>query len=184
MNLLDILLIIPFVWMIFRGFARGFILALTSLIALFAGVFLSVNYSDVMAGLLRNELGMKSEYINVIAFAATFFIVVIAVQLMGYLLHSVIKLAALGIINRLVGAAFGLVKAILFTGTILFIINSFDTSRMILSERMRSESRLYEPLSRVIPMIWPRMQGWIRDADKFKQTDPKQSPVVYLSSGI
>lgn len=178
MNLLDILILIPFAWMIFRGFTRGLILMLTSLIALFAGIFLAVHFSGIVAGWLGTTVGMKSEYLNVIAFAITFFMAVIVVQVVGYLVHSVAKMVALGFLNRMAGAALGFIKAALFTGTVLFIINSFDTNQMILSERMRSESRLVEPLSRVIPAIWPRMQEWIRGPGGIQKIKPEQAFVI------
>jgi membrane protein required for colicin V production len=161
MGILDIILAIPIVWLAYRGFSKGLILSVTSLVALIAGIYFSIHFSGFVTDWLRNDLGWESEYINIAAFIITFVVVVVIIQLIGRMFNQVADWAALGALNRVGGLILGLVKAALFLGILLFIINSFDVNRKLLTDKMRTESYLYEPLSLVVPGIWPTVKGWL-----------------------
>ena len=55
MNILDIILLIPIAWFAYRGFTRGFIIELVSLIALVAGIFLAIHFSWFAAEFLADH---------------------------------------------------------------------------------------------------------------------------------
>lgn len=158
MNHLDIILIIPAAWWIFRGFSRGLIMSLASLAGLVAGIYFAVYFSDLVGTWLTDQLHWQSRYMPQISFAVTFLLVVIVIQIIGRIFHQAVDWAALGFLNRLAGAALGLAKAIVLLGVILFIINTFDVNKKLISEETRSESRLYAPLSAVFPYFWPKLK--------------------------
>jgi membrane protein required for colicin V production len=160
MGILDIILAIPIIWLAWRGFSQGLILSITSLVALFAGIYLSIHFSGMVADWLRMSFEWDGQYLNIVSFIITFIFVVVIIQLIGRLFNQVADWAALGILNRVGGLLLGLAKAALFLGILLFIINSFDTNSKLITGKMRSESYLYEPLSSVVPRIWPTVKSW------------------------
>lgn len=160
MSILDIILIIPIVWLAYRGYSKGLILSVTSLLALFAGIYFSVHFSGWVAAWLRTSLNWDGQYINIVSFIITFIAVVIIIQFVGRLFSKVADWAALGVLNRIGGLLLGVVKAALFLGILLFIINSVDVNSQLITGKMRSESYLYQPLSSVVPRIWPRVKSW------------------------
>ena len=72
MNYLDILLVLPLIIGAWRGFKKGLIIELFTLLALLVGIYAGIHFSDFVAGILKNNLGMTSEYVPVIAFTITF----------------------------------------------------------------------------------------------------------------
>lgn len=177
MNTLDIIILVPAAWLAYRGFSKGLILTLTSLVALIAGVYFSIHFSGFVADWLRNDNGFDNRYINIIAFAIVFAATVIIIQLIGKLFDKVASWAALGFLNRLAGLALGLVKAALFLGITLFIINNFDTHNKLITKKMQSESFFYQPLSMVVPGIWPIVKNWLPEKEK-KENPKDQTPAI------
>lgn len=161
MGILDIILAIPIIWLAWRGFSQGLILSVTSLVALIAGIYLSIHFSGMVAGWLRASLEWDGQYINIVSFIITFILVVVIIQLIGRLFNQVADWAALGILNRVGGLVLGIAKAALFLGILLFIINSFDVNSKLITGKMRAESYLYQPLSSVVPRIWPAVKSWL-----------------------
>ena len=45
MNYIDIILAIPLVWAVYRGFTKGFIIEIASLIAMVLGVYGAIHFS-------------------------------------------------------------------------------------------------------------------------------------------
>lgn len=146
MNYIDILILLPLLWAIYKGFTKGFIIEVSSLIALILGIFLAINFSDVAKDILTNNLDVHSKYMNYIAFGITFIVVVIAVNLVGKLISKLVHAIALGFINRLLGSAFSLAKSLIIICVIISIFESFDKKFHIVKINHKQESILYYPL--------------------------------------
>jgi len=52
MNYLDIILVLPLIIGAWRGFKKGFIIELFTLLALLVGLYAGIHFSDFVAGLL------------------------------------------------------------------------------------------------------------------------------------
>lgn len=177
MGILDIILAIPIIWLAWRGYSQGLILSVTSLVALIAGIYISIHFSGLVAEWLRTGLEWDGQYMNIVSFIITFILVVVIIQLIGRLFNQVADWAALGILNRIGGLVLGIAKAALFLGILLFIINSFDTNSKLITAKMRSESYLYQPLSSVVPRIWPTVKSWFPG-----ETEEKENSVPAIST--
>lgn len=173
MNTLDIILFIPIIWLAYRGFTRGLIMSVTSLVALIAAIYFSIHFSGWVAAWIRANLEWDHQYINIISFAITFVLVVVIINLIGRLFDKVADMAALGFLNRLTGLLLGLAKATLFLGIALFIINSIDYRQTLITDKMKSGSKLYKPLSSVVPGLWPRVKQWIPGNFETDEKKPK-----------
>ena len=84
MNYLDIILAIPLVWGIFRGFRKGLVIEIASLIAALLGVWGAVHFSYFIS----DALNLASPYSPLISFAITFVIIVIIVFLIAKLIEK------------------------------------------------------------------------------------------------
>lgn len=143
MGVLDIVFIIPIVWLAYKGFEKGLIIELATLFALLLGIFVSLYFSDVTAEFLRESFGMKTKYLSLISFIVTFVLVVIAVNLIGKLIEKLVNVAALGFINKAFGGLFGVLKAVIFLSFIIFFIEKVDKKKVILTEEFTSNSLFY-----------------------------------------
>jgi membrane protein required for colicin V production len=174
MSILDIILIIPLIWFAWRGYRKGLILSVTSLVALVAGIYFSIHFSGWVAAFIRTELGFDGQYMNIISFIVVFVAVVVIIQFIGQLFTKLADWAALGALNQLAGLLLGAVKATLLLGILLFILNSFDIENKLFNEKIREDSLLYEPLSSVVPYLWPRVRGWLPESlDEKRETIPR-----------
>ena len=156
MNYIDIILVIPMAWLAFRGFKRGLVVELFSLLALIAGVYAALYFSDYAAKFLIENFSLNEDYVPIISFILTFIGVVVIVYFVGKLLEKLVDMVALGVLNKLAGAVFGILKAAIFLSIIIMLINSFDDEWI--SKDKKKESVLYSPVSAIAPLLWNKFE--------------------------
>lgn len=155
MNVIDLVFALILIWSAYRGFVKGFILQLSTLAALLLGILGAIEFSGFTATLLTDSFNIGAEYLNIIAFAVTFIIIIIAVHLLARLIEKLIKAIALGFVNRILGIIFGLAKVAFVISIILVLVNKANEKYNFLPEEKTEKSLLYEPLSQFAPMIFP-----------------------------
>ena len=170
MNWLDIVLAIPLLWFLYRGFRNGLIIELASLAALILGIYAALHFSFYVQEYLEKNFEIAQNYLYIISFAITFLIVAIIVFLAGKLIHKVVSIVALGFLNRLAGGIFGLLKAALVLSVILYFINGF--SPHLIKSETKNNSILYEAVEPIVPLIIPRL-----DLDNISLPEEHNSPV-------
>jgi len=153
MNYLDLILAVPLLWAIYRGFTKGFIIEVASLIAIVLGIYGAVHFSYFISDLLK----MKSEYSSLISFTITFLIIAIVIFILAKLLEKSINLLALGIVNKLGGAFFGMLKVAFILSVILIVVNKIDSKTGVIPEKTKTASLLYKPVSSIAPFIIPKL---------------------------
>ena len=153
MGILDIIFIIPIVWLTYKGFSKGLIIELATLAALVLGIYASLHFSYLTADFLKENFEMNQKYLGILSFIITFILVVIALNLIGKLLEKVIDLVALSFLNKAFGGFFGVLKAVIFLSFIIYFVNKFDKNRYIFSPSLTSESMLYTYVEDVAPAI-------------------------------
>ena len=170
MNWLDIVLAIPLLWFLYRGFRNGLIIELASLAALILGIFAALHFSFYVQVYLEENFQIAENYLYIISFAITFLIVAIIVYLAGKIIHKLISIVALGFLNKLAGGIFGLLKAALVLSVILYFINGFNPG--LIKSGIKEDSILYDPIESIIPMIIPRL-----DLDEIGFSEEDNNPV-------
>ena len=88
MNVLDIIFLIPLIWLAYRGFQKGFIIELSSLVALILGIYIAINFSGLTAGWLTDNFEISEKYLTIISFIVTFVVVVFGVFMIGKILEK------------------------------------------------------------------------------------------------
>lgn len=166
MNAVDIVLLIPLLYGAYKGFTRGIILEIATLVALLLGVWGAIQFSSYTEGVLSESIDINESYLPLTAFAVTFVVIVIAIHLLARVLQKIISLAALGLVNKLLGLVFGAVKFALILSFVLVVINSVESKWGSLNDSAwRKESKLYEPISNIGPLLLPVVENnhWYKD---------------------
>ena len=88
-----------------------------------------------------------------ISFSVVFIIIVIAVFLLAKLLQSVLKKAALGLVNRLLGLVFGVLKFAFILSIILNLVNVFNKEVEFITSEKKDASLLYNPIEKVAQLL-------------------------------
>ncbi len=177
MNYLDIILAIFLLWSLYKGMRKGIIKELAALIALIAGIYGAINFADNVQPYLKEQFAMESSFLPIVSFAITFIFIVLVVKLVGFFIDKIIKAVALGIISRLLGGIFGVLKTAFVLSALLLIINTFDYYLKLIPIEQKKQSVLYKPISNMIPSIMPNVKdgdSLIKEADKmWKDTEEK-----------
>ena len=155
MALIDIILGALLLFGLIRGFMKGFFVEVASLVALIAGVYGAIHFSNFAAEFLDSSLDWDEKYINIVAFAITFVIIVLVIALAGKALTKLANFAALGILNKLAGGLFGVLKIGLILSILLIVFDNMNNTIPFADEKDLEDSILYEPVKGLAPMIFP-----------------------------
>ena len=158
MNYLDIVLAIPLLWGLYKGISKGIVKELSSLVALIVGIYGAVHFADSIHPYLKEQFSIESSFVPIVSFAITFIMIVLLVRLIGILLDKVIKMAALGVISKLLGGIFGVFKTAFIISGLLLVINTFDYYLKLIPVDQKKASILYQPISEMIPSIMPNVK--------------------------
>lgn len=155
MNYFDIIIIIPLLWGAFKGFKKGLVVEVASIVALFLGIWGGVKFSSVSASYLGDMFSISEKLMPLISFAVTFILIVILVFTLAKLLQKVIKMVSLSTINKIAGALFGALKFALIISVILNLVNNINREIPFIEPEMEDSSLLYKPVSKLAVILVP-----------------------------
>jgi len=150
MNFIDIILGGIIIFGVARGIMKGLFVEIASLVALIAGLYGAIHFS-YFAGdfLVDNFPSWEEKYVNLTAFAITFIVILIAVTMAGKLLTKVADFASLGIVNKILGGAFGGLKMAVIIGAALVFFERTNNTMEFVEQDKIDDSALYEPVKEV-----------------------------------
>ncbi len=158
MNKLDLILLVPFLWGLIRGFIKGFIIQLAGIAAFLLGLLGAIHFSDFMAAFLQEHMGWHYSHTQLWSFAITFLAIVLLVFFLAKLMEKAVKIAALGLLNKITGALFGALKFVLITGALLYFVSSFENRFRIIPSKTQQGSVLYSYYIEGIKLIVPAIR--------------------------
>lgn len=157
-NYLDILLLIPLIIGAWRGFKKGLIIELFTLLALLVGIYAGIHFSDFMAAILHDYLGVTSKYLPAISFTVTLLLVGAMVFFAGKLIEKAIKVVALGPVNKFAGMAFGIVKMLFICSATLVMLEAYDEQGDFIPTDLKEGSLLYQPVKKTSMSTIPALK--------------------------
>lgn len=175
MSWIDIVFLIILLWSAYQGFTKGFIITIASLVALILGIYGAIKFSGFTADILSEKVEMNPESLNLIAFAITFILIVIATHLVARLADKLAKAVALGFANRIAGVLFNLVKTALIISIILVILERIDEKASFIPRSETEKSALYMPIHSFAPLIFPYLRSGY---DKIKERLPESNEII------
>lgn len=166
MSVIDIVLGALLIFGIIRGFMKGLFVEIASLAALVAGVYGAIHFSHYASDKLGDIVDWSEKYVNVAAFAITFFIIVLLVSLTGKAFTKLADFAALGILNKILGAAFGGLKVGFILSIVLIIFSHTNRNIEFVSQDKLDNSVLYSPVKELATLIFPNI---IKQEEEFRE---------------
>jgi membrane protein required for colicin V production len=157
MNVIDIVLAALILFGLVRGLMKGFFVEIASLLALVAGVYGAIHFSNFAATFIDDNSQWDEKTVNILAFALTFVIIVLVIALAGKALTKLADFAALGILNKLLGALFGALKIAVILSVILLVFDSLNRAIPFTEEQTVENSILYKPVKSLVPLIFPAL---------------------------
>ncbi len=160
MNWLDWTLLALVTFAAIKGFARGFIVEICSLLALVLGIWAGIHFSDRVA----EAIGLETKS-AAIAFLATFLIVLVGVHLLARFLTTLVDIAQLSLPNKIAGVLFGALRQV-FTLSIALNLLAGYSGDTLPPAKARTDSMLYDPAKALAPLVIPALgqTKWLKHA--------------------
>ena len=155
MNYIDLFLAILILIAAVRGFLKGFVFEIASLAAIIFGIWGGIHFSHYIAEFMTINFGWHSEYLWLVSFIITFILIVLIIHMLGNILKRILDACAMGFINKFAGMIFGILKAAFILSIVLILFDTLDVKAHILPEKMKKESKVYEPLRTFAPCVFP-----------------------------
>ena len=153
MNYLDIIIAIILFLFGFKGFRKGLVIEVVTLLAFGVGIYGAMHFSDFTANHLQDFMEINPKYLNTIAFVLTFILLVIVVNMIGRAVTGLIEAMNLSFFNKLGGFVFGVAKGVLLCSLLLLVLNNFQLIGMLKPE-MREKSKLYPYIEETVPYVY------------------------------
>jgi membrane protein required for colicin V production len=173
MNTVDVVLALILLYGTIRGFFRGLLAEIASLVGIVVGIYGAIHFSHILSDFFSEEMNWDLQYVNLIAFAITFILIVFLISLIGKILTKMAGFVALGLVNRLLGAAFGFLKIAFVTSVIIMFFTATNEKIDLVSEESLNNSQLYEPIKNIAPAILPSI---IREAKERNLLNKENDP--------
>ncbi len=164
MSWLDVVLAIPLAWGLYKGISNGFIMEIARLLALIAGVYLAVRFTQELAEYIYNNSEITNEFLPIICFATIFIGVVILVHFFAKAIEKLAKAVALGWANKVAGAAFGLFRMSFILSVVILTLGRLEVLKEFNKGETAKDSLLYSPVSQVAPFILPILEDIDKDS--------------------
>lgn len=155
MNYIDIILIIILVIAAVKGFRKGFIHQIASLIAWILGIFLAIKIGNILVSFLHPGLISSIVTAKIISFLGVLVVVVIVILFAGKVVEGFFEDLSLSGINRLAGLVFSLIKTSFLLSIIMVLLHISIIRFNWPSKQSREESLLYQPIESFAPIVFP-----------------------------
>lgn len=187
MNTIDILLILPLIYAAWKGFRKGFIIELFMLLALLVGIYAGIHFSDWTSQLIIKNFEIEGRYLPVIAFTITFIGVAVLVYFIGKMLEQVVKIVQLGLVNRIFGLLFSIIKMVYILAIIIVLIESYDEKGNFVPQKTKENSALYFPIQNIATSTIPAVERssiWLKNnmGSMFQEVEEKKKDYEKIKS--
>lgn len=148
--IIDLLFLIVLLVFMLRGYRKGLILSLFSVVAIFIGIAAALKLSGSVAERLFDADSSWSRWAPLLSYVIVFFIVIWLVKIAGTLLQKSFEAVTLGWVNRLTGALLhGFLVCFVFS-TLLWLLAQMG----VLHPEAQSHSRVFSLLTPLAPALF------------------------------
>ena len=166
MTTIDIIIAVVLLFGLVKGYMKGLFIEITSLVGLVLGVYGALHFSFYLSDILKENVSWDQSMIQIVAFAGTFLIILLALVFLGKALTKIAETIFLGFFNKLLGAVFGVLKYALILSIVFLIYDQISDSLKFMNKEKAKESVLYEPVKNLAPTIFPNLIKVVEKANK------------------
>lgn len=137
-------------WGMVRGVATGGVRQMASIVGFALAVVVGISAMEPVGRLVADSLGLSPRVGPLIGFMLVFLVVQVGVWLTMQATEALLGAIKLSVLNRLLGALVGGVKAVLLLSLLFLVLRAFDLP----SPDARRASPLYASVAAVLPAAW------------------------------
>ena len=154
-NSIDIVILIILIYGVIRGFYRGLFLEVSAVIGLLLGLYCAINFNSIIGKYLIEIISLEENYIIIISFLITLIIVIILLNLIAKSLTKLADAMALGLLNKITGAFFGLIKHSIICIVFVLLFDTINSSVKIIDELTILNSFFYPYIRYINQELFP-----------------------------
>ena len=163
MSYLDIFLGGLLIYGFVRGFWNGFFIELASFVSLLLGIYVAIKFSYLMKTIVASHVSWNPKTVQIVAFIITFILVVIGISFLAKFLTKMANLASLGIVNKVMGSVFGLLKMILMLSVLLSLFQKINFDYTFAAKSTIDNSYFFNPIKKTAEIIYPSIEEWYKE---------------------
>ena len=141
--ILDIICIVAVILGVLRGYQRGLIIGVFSLLSVIIGLAAALKLSTVVAAYIGKSVKVSEEWLPLVSFALVFLAVVLLIRLGAKAIEKAFEVALLGWVNRLGGIIFFVAIYLLVLSVLFF----YGEQMKIISPETIQQSKTWDLVS-------------------------------------
>lgn len=146
MNIFDIITTIILIYGLINGFIKGFVVEVAGLISLVLGVIGAFKFADIFGIYLSPYFDLDPKIIQTGSFILLFIIIIYTISLLAKMITKTLKVVALGMINRIFGGIFGLLKWSIILSSFVLVTQEINEIITFIPQNRVEESISYSLL--------------------------------------
>ena len=135
----------------FRGYQRGFIAQLSTLLAVGLGLLGGLHLQDAALPLLPDSGHPELQF--AVSFALVFAVIALSVNVVARLLRQVVHALFLGWIDRFLGGCFGLLIAVQLLLVAVLLVSRYLPEGVELLQQTRVAPQLFVLIEQILPLL-------------------------------
>jgi len=152
MNLVDWIIIIILLFFIVRGFSSGFLLGIAGLLGVIVAFVLAVQFMNDLSAILLHFFSLSPRVAVLLTAVIIYVVVFVGFIFTAKFLRNILKMVALGWVDRIAGAVLGLLKGAVIVSIIALMISLIPFRGQAQVEF--DDSILFKPAMKVAPKVF------------------------------
>lgn len=149
-TIIDIIILVVFLYFIIRGYEQGFIDQTCKIFGLILAILMGIQHYDSFVVFLEPYLNLPPSLMYIISFALIFIAVNLVVLVLGRVFKQIVQFLFLGLLDSVAGALFGFLKGGVIVYLLLLILNQIPYQALV---SMLEQSILASSFLQITPVI-------------------------------
>jgi len=149
MNLIDSICLIILIYGSYKGFKNGIVGELLSFLGILLGIYLSKTYYPIVDEYLATIFDSTNQLVSLISVILIFSVTIILTKILSKVITKALNVMALGLLNKLIGSIFGLLKYLLILCIITFIFSQANDIFVFVETNKIEETQIFSKIQKI-----------------------------------
>jgi len=153
----DLLILVAAGYGVFKGIRTGAVRQIVGFAGFFVALLLATALMDEVGAMLVASFSISPRISTLVGFGVTMIGALLVLGILTRVLEKTIEAAKLGVVNRGVGGAVGMVRSLLVVSAVLVPLRTIGVPRA----DVREASPFYAPVAALLPFVWDHTGGLV-----------------------
>lgn len=149
MNLIDSICLIILIYGSYKGFKNGIVGEVLSFLGILLGIYLSKTYYLVIDEYLVTVFDSTNQLVSIISVILIFSVTIILSKILSKVITKALNVMALGLLNKLIGSVFGLLKYLLILCIMTFVFSKANDIFVIIEKNKIEETQIFSKVQKI-----------------------------------